>query len=210
MIEVSTPNFGLQFIQIAKEYVKQTKVKNKLNQAVKIIIFTASAIEAISNMEAIKFFSGKDLEDFIRNGPKSDNRKISATIKKWDHIFTKLGVAEKDYHLNNLSALIDLRNELIHFKPHKNITEKTLADKKKQIKGPRGMLFTVSRKTGYQISKKGVLNELTLTKARNHFKEMDELIFAFYSKKRVWPYPTFSNAFWGTKSPFWKYRKKYE
>jgi len=61
----------------------------------------------------------------------------------------------------------------------------------------------------YILSKSG-LNELTLTKARNHFKEMDELIFAFYSKKKVFPHPTFSNAFWGTKSPFWKYRKKYE
>jgi len=66
VIEISTPNFGLQFLQISKEYAKQTKVKNKLKQAVKIIIFTASAIEALSNMEVMTFFSGKDLEDFIR------------------------------------------------------------------------------------------------------------------------------------------------
>ena len=160
-------------------------------------------------MEATELFRDENLDFFIRKGPKDDKRKISATIKKWDYLLTKHGIDEKQSHLDNLSTLIELRNELIHFKPHQNRTERTYIPKIKKIEGPRGMFFTAFRKTGYKTSKKGVLNELTLTKARNHFKEIDELIFAFYSKKKVWPYPPFSNAFWGTKSPFWKNRKKY-
>jgi len=40
--QISTPHFGLNFLSIAKEYCNETNTKNKLEQAIKIIIFSAT------------------------------------------------------------------------------------------------------------------------------------------------------------------------
>lgn len=218
MIEIGTPNFGFDFLRIAKEYYCQKNNKNKLDQAIKIVIFSVVAIEAIANMEAMDFFNGKDLKNFIYYGDKRDKRKISAIIKKWNFIFNKRSIdtTKKKLHLKNLSDLIRIRNELIHFKPHKNQTEKILASKKNKVFGPNGQLYTDSRKTGFKLLKRGVLNKLTLKEARKHYENMDNFVFDFYShekkgeKGRTWPSRNFCNEHWGKRSPFWKHRKEYK
>ncbi|MDD2656954.1 MAG: hypothetical protein PHQ18_05330 [Patescibacteria group bacterium] len=205
---ISTPHFGLNFLSIAKEYCNNTNTKNRLEQSIKIIIFSAVAAEAIVNMELKDHFNGKELEKIIKYGPPNDKRKISPILKKWELVMKKQNFTkkEKDTHIKNLDSLINLRNELIHFKPHKNQTEKILAEKKYKVVGIDGQLYTTFKKTGFRIIKKGIINELTLTKARKNYDNLDSMIFNFYKLKKTWPNPSFSNLHWGKKSPFYKYK----
>lgn len=211
--EIDTRNFGLEFLRIAKEYCLQKNIGNKLDQAIKIIIFSVAANEAIANMESMNYFTGRKLEKFIRYGPKEDKRKkISLIVKKWNFLLTKykVGRKRKDAYLANLSSLITIRNELLHFKAHKNQTEKILMPKKNKIIGPDGQFYTSFRKTEFRLLKRGILNKLTLGEARKHYENTDNFIFDFYSHKKIWPSPNFSNKHWGKRSPFWKYRKQYK
>ena len=209
--QISTPHFGLNFLSIAKEYCNETNTKNKLEQAIKIIIFSAAAAEAIINMELRDHFNGKDLEKTIKYGPPGDKRQTSPTIKKWELIMKKQNFTKKErsIHTKNLGLLINLRNELIHFKPHENQTEKVLSPKKQKVVGSDGKLYTSFKKTGFKIIKKGIINELTLTKARENYTNLDNMIFNFYKLKKTWPHPSFSNTHWCNKSPFYKYKNKY-
>lgn len=208
---VSIPNLSFNFLIIAKKYAIEINSKNKLNQAIKIIIFSVTAAEAFANYEGFEYLNNAKLKKFTQNGFKPKNSQKSKIYYKWNFILNKVIKNKNKINelLDPLEDAINIRNKLIHFKPYKNKTEKILVKKKKKVLGPNGDLFTAYRISGYSIKKAGIINELTLGKARYYFKVIDVLIFEYMKAKKIWPDPKFTNDYYGNKSPFWKHRKNF-
>ncbi|MGD2090656.1 MAG: hypothetical protein PVH61_31070 [Candidatus Aminicenantes bacterium] len=209
---VTIPNYGFNFLSIANEYSKETNSKNKLDQSVKIIIFSVTAAEAIANYEGSEYLSDKDLRNFIESGFRPKNSNKSKIYHKWDFLLGKVMTDHnrKAILTDKLESVVNVRNKLIHFKPQKNKTEQNLIPKAKKVLGPNGKLYTEFRKSGYKKKKSGILNVLTLKRAREYFKNIDELIYEYLKEKKIWPYPKFTNEYYGRRSPFWKYRKDFK
>ena len=133
---VSVPNYGFNFLSIAKEYSLETNNKKKLDQTTKIIIFSVTTAEALANYEGSEYLSTKDLKKFIEYGFKPRNSFKSKIYHKWDFLLNKVLIDQnkKKSILDKLEKVVNVRNKLIHFIPHENITEKNLPNLVKEGK----------------------------------------------------------------------------
>ena len=211
LTEVTTPHYGFNFLEIAKEYAEQKSPKKKIDLVVKILIFSVAAAEVIANQEAMEFMSGEELEDFVRYGPPKKGKKKPEIYRKWKYLLQKNNPGPKKLstHLGLLFSAIGARNELMHFKPQQNQTKKILAPSKRGT-WIDGTFYQKFKKTGYKVEKEGIINKITLTQARKHYKDIDNLIFEYFEAKHTWPKPKYCNEHWGKKSPFWRHRLKYK
>lgn len=183
-------NLGFNFLSISKDYVEKTNEKARFEQAIKIIIFSATAAEAIANREGSEQLKGKKLKKFIDTGfrpPDHDNK--SKIVWKWQYLLDQTCIArnKKLEHLNNLDELIKLRNKLVHFEPRKNTIRMSFSEKKQP-----------------KLVRNHGVYKIKLNMARKAYNDFDALFFDYCKAKRTYPHQEISNKLWGKRSPFWR------
>jgi len=201
---VTRTRYGLMFLLNAKEYAQMIGKKDKLNQAIKIIIFSITAAEAIANFEASEYLGNSMLKKFVQTGFRPKGNRQSKIFHKWIFLLEKVEVSQskRENHLANLDEWIFIRNRLIHFDPYRHRKEKILQPKKYKIPGPGGKLYTSFKKIPMKTLKYGELHEINLTKARKCFHNIDSMIYDYFDAKNLWPPPSWANKHYGRRSPF--------
>lgn len=113
-----------------------------LPDSISAILFSAMSVEAFLNETAESLIDKEDLEDFsfLRNKYKTRG-KVSSVVKKIAIIFkSAFGVDAPDDLLSSVEELVNLRNNLVHYKLSDTAT-KIIYPRLKNTKADSGEVF---------------------------------------------------------------------
>lgn len=201
------PNLFLTYLQIAKRYVDKENNSDEMIASIIIYIFSVCAAETTANDEIWsrsltslnnnnykEIMGGNSLYDSWKNlGSNGLDELIrnESLYEKWKMLLYGVGIKPREKEgqelLTSLSEIIEIRNELIHFKSHKNVEIHTPPPAGK-VTRPDGNIYQTYDQENPEIEKTGVYHKkLNMKEAKSSFEAISNLIYKYYDKQKRWP-----------------------